>query len=85
MTDEERLAQIIKTNPGATAYIDNDNWQLNKPEPPEYDDWSEDKQEDWYKSCQLAGSRDFPTLGISYGYGLLEAMGLLLKIKIEGV
>jgi len=85
MTEVEELAQIIIDNPGAVAYIDNDNWQLNKLEPPKFEDWEDEKQEEWYENCEIVASRDFSTLEVPYGYGLLEAMALILKIKIRSV
>lgn len=88
MTEEEeivKLAQIITNNPGAVACIDNDSWHLYRLPPPDYDDWSSVQQDDWYHTCRLAYSGDFKFLGITHGYGLLEAMAHLLKIKLEGV
>jgi hypothetical protein len=83
MTDERKLAEIIKANPGAVAYIDNDNWHLDKPIPHELANWSEEKQNEWYDSCELTNSAAFPKLGVSYGHGLLQAMAALLDIKLE--
>ncbi len=85
MTEVEKLAKIIKDNPGAVASIDNSYWILHKPFPPGYDEWKEDRQEEWYESGILAESDDFPSLGYLSGYGLLEAFAVLCKIKVEGV
>lgn len=82
---EQRLLQIIRTNPGANAYIDNDCWYLRKAVPEEYDDWDRTRQDEWDEGCELAQWRNFPTLGNVYGYGLLEAMALAFDLKLEGV
>lgn len=80
-----KLCEIIKNNPGAVAYIDNDSWHLHKSIPLGYDDWSEDKQAKRDEGCELAISDDYPALGNCYGYGLLEAMAFVFGIKLEGV
>lgn len=88
MTEEEemvKLAKIIKNNPEAVAYIDNDSWHLYRLPPPDFDDWSKVQQDDWYDTCQLACSNDFKFLGITHGYGLLEAMAHILNIELDGV
>ncbi len=88
MTEKEeiaKLAEIIKANPGAVAYIDNDCWRLDKPLPVDHDKWSEESWTEWYKICELACSDDFKFLGITHGYGLLEAMADIHNINLEGV
>ena len=85
MNDKERLAEIIKGNQGAVAYIDNDYWSLRKPTPAEYDTWGKDEQEQWYETCELANSDQFDSFSSLHGWGLLEAMATILDITIEGV
>ena len=86
MMDAEKLAQIIKDNPGALAIVDNDSWYLEAPQPKDYDDWDGEQQYHWDEHKRtIARSYDFPELGISHGYGLLEAMAILTNVTIEGV
>lgn len=85
-SDAEKLAQIIKDNPGATAIIDNDSWYLDAPQPEEYPTWDKEQKHHWDKNkSTLARSYDFPELEVSYGYGLLQAMAVLNDITIENI
>ena len=86
MTDKEKLAKIIRNNPGATLRVDNDNWYFVLPKPSGFDEWGEKAQEDWWEyDSELCESREFPTLGSNGGYGVLETMCEMNSIIIEGV
>ncbi len=86
MTDKEKLAQIIRDNPGATLRIDNDHYYFVPPMPVGFDDWGEEVQEEWWENdSELCASRDFPDLGTNDGYGVLETMCEMMNINLEGV
>ena len=87
MDQAETLAQLIVKHKGAcTAIIDNDNWQILMDTPPGWDDWDDDRQDEWYENeGVIARSRDYPDLGVSYGYGILEALAQLVGLKVENV
>lgn len=87
MDQAETLAQLIVKHKGnCTAFIDNDNWQIMKDAPEGWDGWPEDRQDEWYENeGVIARSSDYPRLGVSYGYGILEALALLAGLKVENV
>lgn len=93
MTDKKiDLVQIIRDNPGAVATIDNDWWELRKPKP---ENLSEDEEEDWYDdSSNVLADSESPIIepgdhgygsGNCYGGDLLQAMAVIVGIKIESV
>lgn len=83
----EALAQLIIKHKGAcTAIIDNDNWQIVQDVPPGWDEWEDDRQDEWYENeGVIARSSDYPSLEVSYGYGILEALAFVVGLKLEGV
>lgn len=83
----EALAQLIINHKGeCIAIIDNDSWQIVKDTPAGWDDWSEARQDEWYETeGVIARSSDYPRLGVSYGYGILEALAQLVGLKVENV
>lgn len=92
MTTEEyeqaqKLAKLIEAHrPRCTAQIDNDSWHIYLDQPEGFDDWDQDKQDDWYDSeGTIARWDDYPLLGNSYGNGILEALALSAGLKVEDV
>ncbi len=92
MTTEEyeqaqKLAKVIEAHRGrCTAQIDNDSWHIYKDQPGDFEDWDEDKQDDWYEGeGTIAKSGDYPLLGICYGAGILEALALQAGLRGENV
>ncbi len=87
------LVQIIRDNPGCVAVIDNDCWWLRKgdPEPAGSDNWNWEEREKWEQSQELAWSGDVISLGEGYGSGssyggdVLQALAVIVGIKIESV
>ena len=98
MTDKtvkKNLVEVIKSNPGCTAIIDNDCWALYRESPygpntaPEEDD---PKFEQWEKDNRLAGDDDVLPLGDGgygsgncYGGDILQALAVIVGIKVESV
>jgi hypothetical protein len=87
------LVQIIRDNPGCIAEIDNDCWTLRKntPEPEGFDDWDWKKIDEWREAQVLATSGDVVHIGDGYGSGscyggdILQALAVIVGIKIESV
>ena len=89
------LVQIIRDNPGCIATIDNDFWKLDKAgDPPaDFDKWSETEQEDWWDSREIANSDDDLVdlgdggygSGNTYGGDILQALAVIVGIKIQSV
>ena len=92
---KKNLVQIIKDNPGCVAIIDNDCWSLHKKHPHEkphdgddcYDQW-----EKWDKENELASDGEVIELGDGgygsgncYGGDLLQALALIVGVKVESV
>ena len=82
--DAKKLARIILTNRGCTVRVDNDNWQIVKALPAKWEDWNDEQQDEWYDTEGLiASNHEFPELGISYGFGVLEAMAHIVGVNLE--
>lgn len=82
--DAKKLARIILCNRGCVAHIDNDNWQIVKDLPDDWDDLNDEQQDQWYDAEGLiASNHEFPELGISYGYGILEALAHIVGMHLE--
>jgi hypothetical protein len=89
------LVQIIRDNPGCIATIDNDSWTLkrNVPDPPDFENWTYEKQEEWMQAQELASSDDklrpFTNEtyqdGSCYGGDILLALAEIVGIKVESV
>lgn len=86
------LVQIIKDNPGCTAIIDNDCWQLVKTNDPPEDskNWTFEEEDEWYEAQKLASSNDdIVERGSGYGSGncyggdILQALAEIVGLKIE--
>lgn len=83
----QSLAKVIEAHRGrCTAQIDNDAWHIYKDQPAGFYDWDQDKQDDWYESeGTIASWDDYPSLGNSYGNGILEALALQAGLRVEDV
>lgn len=88
------LVKIIKENPGCIAQIDNDCWNICKPKPKGYDDWEWEKQEEWLNNggMLISSDDDFKRLGDGgygsgncYGGDILQALAIIVGIKVESV
>ena len=92
------LVKIIRDNPGCVAVIDNDTWSLlRKPsshDPHKNDDTDEgyEKSEKWHEANALANDEDIQPLGDGgygsgncYGGDILQALAIIVGIKIESV
>ena len=91
MTIQE-LANIIQSNPGCVAIIDNDNWSIYSQrwfaETRDGIDCS--KGDEWYydrlkEDERLVDSYDISDGGDRYGYSVLLALALTAGIHIENV
>ncbi len=89
------LPELIKNHPNAVATIDNDWWELNA-EHPDNNPFDEDdgNWDRWNEKNRLASSNDtfVPRLGDGgygsgncYGGDLLQALALIVGLKIESV
>jgi hypothetical protein len=84
------LVQIIRDNPGCVATIDNDCWWLLPAEP---EGLSEEEWDDWRDKSELASSNDklLPLGNGGYGSGgcyggdILQALAVIVGIKVESV
>lgn len=87
------LVAIIKANPGCTAVIDNDSWELIKKKPVAFDSWDGEKQDEWLEKATLVNSHDtIKPLGDGgygsgncYGGDILCALAAIVGINIESV
>jgi hypothetical protein len=90
------LVQIIRDNPGCCAVIDNDHWQLlRKPSEDNPHDLDEDEagHEKWSDDNVLCeAGDDFKSLGDGgygsgncYGGDILQALAIIVGIKVESV
>jgi hypothetical protein len=91
-TKQKDLVAIIKANPGCSAIIDNDGWQLYKTsrdDAPEFKDYDEELA--WIEANELARDGEVIPLGEGYGSGncyggdILQALAKIVGIKIESV
>lgn len=85
------LVQIIRDNPGCVAIIDNDCWDLFKANP---SGAPMDRYDEWLDENRLAASDDTfePALGDGgygsgncYGGDLLQALAIIVGVKVESV
>lgn len=97
-TEKKDLVQIIKDNPGCIAVIDNDSWSIQKlsssdnPFAQEEEEGYSEKADKWEADNILArDSDDLVSLGEGYGSGccyggdILQALAVIVGIKIESV
>lgn len=97
MSKKKDLVQIIRDNPGCVAIVDNDCWSLHKIHPEQDPHGDADTEEgwqlsdDWQKANKLADEGDVKSLGDGYGSGncyggdILQALAVIVGIKVESV
>lgn len=87
------LVEIIKANPGCWAVIDNDDWYLYAAWPKSYEKMSDEEIDEWQDGDGLlARAGDVKPLGDGgygsgncYGGDILQALAIIVGIKIESV
>lgn len=86
------LVQIIKDNPGCIATIDNDCWWIRKAPPKPIDEMTETELDDWHDNGVLARDGEIEPLGdggygsgCCYGGDILQALAVIVGVKIESV
>lgn len=85
------LVQIIRDNLGCIAIVDNDCWSLYKSDPSEFSG-SDEEYDAWEKANKLATEGEIKPLGDGgygsgncYGGDLLQALAVIVGIKIQSV
>ena len=95
----KNLVQIIRDNPGSVAVIDNDYWSLLRQPSDQNPHWDNDDDDDeaaekWDEENILAQAGDdfVPRLGDGgygsghfYGGDILQALAIIVGIKVESV
>lgn len=83
-----KLVKLIEDNPNCIIIIDNDSWEITKPNPKGYDEWDLNKQDDWNANEGLIACSSeylFKTKWYShsenYGFGIAEALKIILNKK----
>lgn len=91
MPRNKDLVQLIRDNPGAVFTVDNDCWNM-KPPPPKPVLEMTDAEWDAWSDTRLADDRDVITIGdggygsgCSYGGDILQALAVIVGVKIESV
>lgn len=86
-SDKKDLVEIIKANPGCVAIVDNDTWTLYSKHPNEFNEDEEDveKYELANDSDVLPRGDDGYGSGNCYGGDLLQALAVIVGIKVESV
>ena len=87
------LVQIIRDNPGCYAEIDNDCWTLFKVDPYKnpHEGGEADAYDAWEEENTLARDGEVRPLGEGYGSGncyggdILQALAVIVGIKVESV
>ena len=83
-TKKKNLVQIIRSNPGCVAVIDNDFWYLLKARPSNWDDMTRQQQYEWRETAELATADGYGHGGC-YGGDILQALAEIAGIKIESI
>lgn len=85
------LVQLIRDNPGAVFTVDNDCWWM-KPAPPKPLDDMTDDELDAYDEITLARDGEVMEIGdggygsgCCYGGDILQALAVIVGVKIESV
>ncbi len=84
------LVELIKKNPGAVFTIDNDEWWMNPAPPKSIDEMTDEELEAWRDDI-IADSDDVASLGSGYGSGnayggdVLQALAVIVGVKVESV
>jgi hypothetical protein len=90
-SEEKDLVQIIRDNPGCVAIIDNDHWSLHKQDPCENPHQDDEAYDAWDEANKLAQADEVKRLGSGYGSGncyggdILQALAVIVGIKVESV
>ena len=87
------LVQIIRDNPGCIAIIDNDHWSLHRKPPSENPHKDGKAYDKWEANNELVQAGDeFKRLGDGgygsgncYGGDILQALAIIVGIKVESV
>ena len=89
--EKKDLVQLIRDNPGAVFTVDNDCWWM-LPAPPKPLDEMTDKDFDAWSDSRLADDRSVLPLGdggygsgCRYGGDILQALAVIVGVKIESV
>jgi len=89
---DKDLVQIIQDNPGCIATVDNDCWWLHKAPPKPTDEMTQKEYDDWQENGKLADADDVKPIGdggygsgCCYGGDILQALAVIVGIKIESV
>lgn len=90
MAKKKDLVQIIRDNPGCCAVIDNDCWYLYRQPPSEGPEG--DGYDEWADTNLLAQDGEIKPLGDGgygsgncYGGDILQALAVIVGVKIESV
>lgn len=86
------LVQLIRDNPGAVFTVDNDGWWM-KPAPPKpVEQMSDDEAEAYFDADPIARDGDVICIGDGgygsghcYGGDILQALAVIVGVKIESV
>lgn len=84
------LVKLIRDNPGAVFTVDNDCWWMRKPLPKDENDMTDEDWDDWSDDI-LATDGDVISIGGGYGSGccyggdILQALAVIVGVKIESV
>lgn len=86
------LVDLIKKNPGAVFTVDNDGWCMHKAPPKPVEQMSDEEYDDWRDNGKLASDEDIEPLGDGgygsgncYGGDILQALAVIVGVKIESV
>lgn len=79
----EKLADVIRENPGCIAVSDNDCWWLYERGFRQGDDDAEDRELASYRT--LSGPDCGYGSGCSYGGDILQALDLIVGVEVESV
>lgn len=84
MAKKKDLVQIIRDNPGATAVIDNDWWGLYKRPPSEVEDDESNELITCDDDFKPLGDGGYGS-GCTYGGDILQALAVIVGLKVESV
>ena len=91
MPKKKDLVEVIRSNPGCIATIDNDCWWLYPAPPKPIEEMSEEEYDAWQENT-IAKHDDILPLGDGgygsghcYGGDILQALAQIVGIKIESV
>lgn len=85
------LVKLINDNPGAVFVVDNDCWSMHPARPKPDSEMTESDWRAWYDACLVDDSDVIPIgdggygSGSSYGGDILQALAVIVGVKIESV